>query len=420
MKFYAIIFALAPLAGLCQSLGEIAGSPEGAAAAARGEFSSGGAKAAQSASAKAAKTPTRAEIEKLLSRAQAGDALAQLAVGTYYAKGEAGFPQDSAAAMRWLEKSSDGGNAAAMSYLGYIYAEGRLVPRDMKKAVELRERGAELGDSAAKWTLGSAYLYGFLVPKNPGRAVYWIEAAARAGYPEAQKKIAEIYSRMGNQEKLAEWNAVLAKSRLAQAEGGDASAMFETAENFMNGSNGFPRHRARAVFWYKRAAEAGDADAMAKVAKMYALGRFLPRDAEKALDWYGRLARRDSAYYFKVSAMFAEGSGGFPQDAKKSLEWYEAGAEVGDVSVKIRLVWKYWKAGERRKAAEYCAKAESLERANLERMKIAEGEGGVGGALASDALRTLAKMRSDIEAGADAPADFMSYLKSIKNNNSAR
>ena len=358
---------------------------------------------------------TKVDIDDIIAKASSGDALAQLALGSYFAKGENGLPKDGEKAIEWLEKSANQKNSSAMSYLGYLYAEGKLVPRDMKKAVQWREAGAECGDVSVKWTLGNAYMYGFLVPKNLNRAIHWITLSAEGGYVEAIKKLIEIYTKLDKPEELAKWNAQYAKVLLAVAEKGNPLAMFDVAEKYMSGKDGLPRHRVRAIFWYRKSADAGNKDAMEKLAKMYSKGRFLPQNTEKALFYFEKLADIDTSYCFKLSSLYAEGKDGFPMDSKKSLYWYARGAQKGDASMRMYLVWRYWREKDFSNATIQCKNLISEVEQNIQRLKNAS-DVNVSAHLETEngKLKILKKMLSDISSNLLAPADLNSYYNAVK------
>ncbi len=357
-----------------------------------------------------------AEIDSIKIKAEQGDSVSQLVLGSFYAKGESGFPKDSEKAIEWLEKSAMQKNPSALSYLGYLYADGQLVKRDMQKAIQYRELAAENGDASVKWTLGSAYLYGFLVPKNQMKALHWITRAAEDGYVEAIKKLIEIYTNLEKTDELNKWNARLGKVRLKEAEAGDTAAMFDVAEKYMSGSDGFPRHRLKAIYWYKKSAEGGDKNAMDKVAKMYARGQFLPQNMQKALEYYEKLATMDFSYCFKISSYYAEGKNGFEKDDKKSLEWFARGAMNGDMSTKMYLVWRFWNAGELNKAIDLCKKLHSEVEKKLELMSSTSEtlSKSVRAKAERNTLRILADMISKISSSEKAPKDFNSYYRSFQ------
>ncbi len=422
MKNFLTLFILLAISSkiFAQSLGDIANSAQ-----AGDSFSNPTQKnesqiatqktSAQQQSAKKTSTISSEQIDSIVKKAEEGDAQSQLALGVLYVRGVSGFPKDNEKALDWISKAAMQKNPAALAYLGYIYAEGKLVKRDMKKAVEYRELAAELGDASVKWTLGNAYLYGFLVPKNQMRGLHWITRAAELGYAEAIKKLVEIYTNIGNEQELAKWNTKLSEVRVMEAKKGDTQAMFDIAEKYMSGDDGLPRNRFKAIYWYKKAAELGNKDAMDKVAKMYARGKFLPKNHEKALEYFEKLASIDFAYCFKISSYYGEGKEGFPKDEKKSIDWFARGAKNSDASTKMYLVWKYWNFEDFKNASDLCKELIAKCENNI---KLIDASAEVANTLRAnkerETLQALKSMLQSITERAVAPQNPNIYFRSQK------
>jgi uncharacterized protein len=71
-------------------------------------------------------------LEQTKAKAEKGDAAAQSALGSMYAKGE-GVAQDWAQAKAWFEKAAAQGNAAAQFSIGFMYAQGQGIKQDRPK-----------------------------------------------------------------------------------------------------------------------------------------------------------------------------------------------------------------------------------------------------------------------------------------------
>ena len=105
-----------------------------------------------------AETPEPAQddsIEALRTRANVGDAGAQVILWVMYATG-LGVPQDYAEAVRWYRLAAEQGEAFAQSNLGIMYANGRGVPQDYMVAhMGLNLAGAQSsGDARATLVKG--------------------------------------------------------------------------------------------------------------------------------------------------------------------------------------------------------------------------------------------------------------------------
>ena len=58
---------------------------------------------------------------------------------------------------------------------------------------------------------------------------------------------------------------------------------------------GVKRDLKKAIFWYKKAAVAGNANAMVFIGTFYRYGHGVPQDIKKAKYWYGRAAARGNS-----------------------------------------------------------------------------------------------------------------------------
>lgn len=317
-------------------------APGGAQAPAQSAGSAQTSVSAQaSVSAKAA-VSTKADPKEILEKAMAGDAGAQLALGSFYALGQGGFPKDAAQAVNWITKSARQNFAPAQVYLGILYGNGSLVKRDLKEAVRWRELGAENGGAQEKWVLGNAYLFGYLVPKDPERAVYWIESAAELNHPDALVKILEIYSKNGDAQKYAKWSKRFSELEVDAAKNGNVLAMNSIAKKYLRGRDGLPRNVAQGVYWYSRAAENGNLDSAEILAKMYARGRYVSKNPKKARELFMKIAEKDPSYALKVSNLYMQGKDGFPKDEEQAFYWLEHAAEKMDDLTRLYVAWRYW------------------------------------------------------------------------------
>ncbi len=106
-----------------------------------------------------------------------------------------GTERDEAAALPWLEKAVERGNAMAKYQLGKLLLLGaETVPKDVDRALELLTECAEDGNQFAQYTLGKAYLLGGDVPQDQGQAVHWLGLSAQQGNQYAQYYLNRVYS----------------------------------------------------------------------------------------------------------------------------------------------------------------------------------------------------------------------------------
>lgn len=163
--------------------------------------------------------------------AEAGDATAQLNLGALYQRG-AGLPQDDAqailwltkaadqgllpamlelakwnlqpehgpsvdAAVGWLKKAADLGDATAQAALGDIFVDQRLGRVDYSQAVNWYKKAAAQGQREGEFGLGARYLLGQGIPQDKQEARRWLTPAADRGHPFAQFLLAKMFEAGG-------------------------------------------------------------------------------------------------------------------------------------------------------------------------------------------------------------------------------
>lgn len=111
---------------------------------------------------------------------------------------------------------------------------------------------------------------------------------ARQGDPQAQRDLAyDLYCK-GEME-----NAFLWYRKAAEA--GDANAMCNLGTMYLTG-RGTSVNQENAVKWLKRAAEQNDANAMLKLAGLYQNGEGVTQNHKEALKWIRKAVRRGSIH----------------------------------------------------------------------------------------------------------------------------
>lgn len=119
-------------------------------------------------------------------RAEAGDAEAQLQMGMRYATGD-GVVQNDKEAAKWFERAARQGLAEAEYEYGLALLNGRGVVQDYQAAFEWIEKPARRGHAKAQYSLGELYRYGTGTPIDKSRAYLWFNLAAAQGVDTAAK-----------------------------------------------------------------------------------------------------------------------------------------------------------------------------------------------------------------------------------------
>ena len=123
---------------------------------------------------------------------------------------------------------------------------------------------------------------------------------------------------------------------------------------------GIPEDDAKAVYlhWYRKATEQGDAWAQYNLGLMYANGEGVPEDDAKAMHWYRKAAEQGhaSAQHF-LGQMYSNGVG-VPGDDIKAIHWYERAAYQGHARAMYDLGVMLFRIDEAQKLARVKTAAE--------------------------------------------------------------
>ena len=98
----------------------------------------------------------------------------------------------------------------------------------------------------------------------------------------------------------------------------------------------------KAVFWYQKAAEQGNADAMLQLALCYRKGHGVDGDQEECVKWLKKSAEKGVAkaqYY--LASYYEEGEGGLSKDSVAAYQWYTKAAQQGDIYSMVSLGESY-------------------------------------------------------------------------------
>jgi cell division septation protein DedD len=125
--------------------------------------------------------------------AEAGDARAQLALGTLYESGRGVPAVDLGQAVVWYRAAAAQGFPAGQNNLALLYSTGRGVPRNPVMAAELWHTAAAAGHPQAQFNLALAYERGFGVPRDYDAAARWYAEAGNRGVADAAFALSELY-----------------------------------------------------------------------------------------------------------------------------------------------------------------------------------------------------------------------------------
>jgi len=220
----------------------------------------------------------------LLARAKAGDVDAESRVGSDYYDGKR-VTQDYAQAANWFEKAASQGNANAAYHLGVLYMQGWGVSQSWARAASWFRQAAEAGNAEAQFRLGGQLESGQGIPQDTLEALKWFHKAAEQGYRDAQNQLGILYEEGGPMKE-------------GQVSGGGSKLEPAT------GDAAIPKDYALAAFWYRKAAEQGDASAQNSLASLYEAGQGVPQDYSEAYFWMSLASANGSGALY--SATFSE------------------------------------------------------------------------------------------------------------------
>jgi TPR repeat protein len=175
-------------------------------------------------------------LKALRTRADQGDAKAQLNLGIMYDHGQ-GVARDHAEAARWFRKAADQGDAQAQNNLGLMYGLGVLYDLDVK-------------DATFQW-----------VTEDHAEAARWFRNAADQGLAAAQANLAFMYA---NEAWMQDYAGAARWFRKA-ADQGDAGAQFNLGLMYAHGQ-GLTQDYAEAYMWLSLAASRASGDDQEKYA----------------------------------------------------------------------------------------------------------------------------------------------------------
>lgn len=132
--------------------------------------------------------------------ADAGYALAQFKIGSFYEKGS-GVIRDLAQAKRWYEKAAEQGNIRSMHNLAVIHAENPAAngKPDFATAASWFRRAADYGVRDSQYNLAVLYARGLGVGQDLIQSYAWFSAAAVQGDEEAGRKRDDVAAKLDPQ-----------------------------------------------------------------------------------------------------------------------------------------------------------------------------------------------------------------------------
>lgn len=294
------------------------------------------------------------EMLKYYSRAaEMGEPMAQFNLGCCYRDGT-GVKQDYGKMHEYYRLAVEKGNADAQFNLGYAYQVGLGVEPDYNEAYRLYQLAADQGFPVAMFAVGDCYFLGNGVEKNLQQAAEWYRKSLDAGYEPDETDRAHLKEVLGTE------------ATGTEAPGTEAPAAEMTPEELYQA--GKAAHDAgdyaKAMEYYRRAADAGSVDGLRSIGNLYANGEGVEVDPKKAREYYDLAAAQgDAKSFYNIAILYQYGEGE-RQDTGKAVEYYLKSGEMGfaDAWTTLASMYQYGDGVEQDigKAVEYWQKAADL------------------------------------------------------------
>lgn len=111
----------------------------------------------------------------------------------------------------------------------------------------------------------------------------------------------------------------------------EAIDIYNQGYYYYTGTNGFPLNYNKALDYFKKAAELGNADAMNYLGVMYQYGQNVIKNTTTAADWYYKAIQADNENAYaahNLGGLYYNGDG-VPKDMVKAFQFYKASVDLG-------------------------------------------------------------------------------------------
>lgn len=182
-----------------------------------------------------------------------------------------------------LQNAANHGNGEAYWRLGNEYLYGNNVDKDDNKYFEYSKKAFDLGDATGANNLGAAYIDGVGCEKDINKAINVWEKAVDLGSGYAAKNLFNLF-RFGKSDDIpANYNREKAKYYLLKgAKLNEPIAWISLSYQYYPGGDLFEQDSQQAYIYAKKAADAGNVDACARVAYLLDNGIGCSRNPQKA------------------------------------------------------------------------------------------------------------------------------------------
>lgn len=241
-----------------------------------------------------------------------------------------GTQKDVKLAIEYFEKAKAAGRADADDLLAFVYKNINSPDVDPKKAFEFNLQRAGKGDVEAQYHVYEAYWNGIGVEEDHEKANRWLKNAADGGHTISQ-------ALMGFHEMIFGDASTAVQYWEKASAAGHLKAMSDLAEVYLDGADGVPVNKARAIELYKKAADEGFGEAQGALGICYATGNGVPKNDYEAFRWFSMAAEQGEEFTQKNLAICYRNGDGTPVNKALAAQWFEKAAAQGNIQAKSCL-----------------------------------------------------------------------------------
>ena len=140
---------------------------------------------------------------------------------------------------------------------------------------------------------------------------------------------------------------------------GNKDACFSIARIYEKGEN-IKMDLSKAILWYKRGYEKGDADCACNLATCYYKGKGIEQNIEKAKEIFLAFSEYNTQNQRNLGVIFYKGTPSCKPNEEEAIYWFTKAANNGDITSMLHL-GKIYKNLDKEKAMEWYRKAGSLD-----------------------------------------------------------
>lgn len=225
----------------------------------------------------------------------------------------------------WCRKKAESGDPVQQINVGSCYAQGRCVPQSYETAAYWYRMAALQGDCAAQYSFGRCLQYGVGVAKSEEDAIKWYRKSAEQEYSPAQF-ILGVCHEFGKGVAQSYDNAFYWYKK--SADNGCAGSLNNLGECYRFG-RGVGQSYAEAIRCYRKAIEQNEPVAKCNMGELYEAGEGVERSMEMAVKWYREAAEQGEMYSQYNLGKCYENGNGVEQSLIEAKRWYSKSADQG-------------------------------------------------------------------------------------------